>query len=897
MFKLNITENIVYSYSICPRKAYLLLYDFSLGKQQEFSLYIDEKKLNIQRQYLEDRKCCQYQENNLTDVDITLNVYFDTPYGSVECIHLERVSKKCLNERSYEPLLFSDYSVLKNEDRVKASFIADILYKAEGIKPKRSVVILQNGQKKTIQHKVDIHLPIIEELEHWKHSKPEIPAVILNKHCCICPFEKECLESVKKNDSINLLANMTKNVISKFESKGIFTVKQLSYLYKPRRRSRFWGEKKPTHQYELQALALRTKKIYTDNLKELQGADTEIFIDVESMPDDKFHYLIGIIVSKSDENECISLWAENKKDELIIWKSFNKIINDYPNAPIYHYGSYEKRVIKELGLRYKTDVDSINLRLCNINEYIYGRIYFPTISNRLKDICNYLGYTWTDADADGLTSIIWRHKYENTQDQVIKKKLITYNQEDCLNLKKLKGIICEIALHDKANLDVIAVNSEDQCLDEKNNLIIKDFDKIIKSAHGKYDKLKISLKKNRNKVKDISDKKNSFSQRLKIDKKVRVVRGRNCPRCKKSLLPKNIIAEKIIVDLVCYPRGVKKTITKYWGYKGRCSKCSKDYNPPGIRKLGKSNTKYGYGIRAWIAYQRLAMRLPYRKISQLLEDSFNITMNCSSVITLFMSMSSPYIKAEKGILTKMLESPQIHVDETLINIHGKIQYIWVFTDGNRVIFKLTSTRDSEIVHQVLKGFKGVLISDFFAGYDAVDCCQQKCLVHLIRDINDALHKFPFDLELQKFILNLHKVLSPIFVAVDHYGLKKRNLRKFIVNVEKFYYLSVDDISYKSEVTSKFQKRFKRYRHSLFVFLERDDIPWNNNMAERALRHLAVQRKISGSFSQAGMVEYLILLGITQTCRFQNKPLLEFLMSKSQDVDHFKGKKNIKGWDM
>jgi hypothetical protein len=260
-------------------------------------------------------------------------------------------------------------------------------------------------------------------------------------------------------------------------------------------------------------------------------------------------------------------------------------------------------------------------------------------------------------------------------------------------------------------------------------------------------------------------------------------------------------------------------------------------------------------------------------------------------------MSSPYIKAEKGILTKMLESRQIHVDETLININGKIQYIWVFTDGNRVIFKLTSTRDSEIVHQILKGFKGVLISDFFAGYDAVDCCQQKCLVHLIRDINDALHKFPFDLELQKFILNLQKVLSPIFVAVDHYGLKKRNLRKFIVNVEKFYYLSVDDISYKSEVTSKFQKRFKRYRHSLFVFLERDDIPWNNNMAERALRHLAVQRKISGSFSQAGMVEYLILLGITQTCRFQNKPLLEFLMSKSQDVDHFKGKKNIKGWDM
>ena len=262
-----------------------------------------------------------------------------------------------------------------------------------------------------------------------------------------------------------------------------------------------------------------------------------------------------------------------------------------------------------------------------------------------------------------------------------------------------------------------------------------------------------------------------------------------------------------------------------------------------------------------------------------------------------MSISSIYKKTESIILKKILGSSKIHVDETLINIHGKIQYIWVFTDGNHVIFKLTPTRDSAIVHEVLKGYTGVLISDFFAGYDAVDCCQQKCLVHLIRDINDALHKFPFDLELQNFIYNLQQVLSPIFGAVDKYGLKKRNLRKFKVKIENFYQYHIDENTYKSEVTSTFQKRFKRYRNSLFVFLEKDDVPWNNNMAERALRHLAVQRKISGSFSESGMINYLILLGIAQTCRFKNIPLLEFLMSKTQDIDNFKGKKNIRGWDM
>ena len=40
--------------------------------------------------------------------------------------------------------------------------------------------------------------------------------------------------------------------------------------------------------------------------------------------------------------------------------------------------------------------------------------------------------------------------------------------------------------------------------------------------------------------------------------------------------------------------------------------------------------------------------------------------------------------------------------------------------------------------QTNQDFHGVLISDFFASYDGLDCAKQKCLVHLIRDLNDDL---------------------------------------------------------------------------------------------------------------------------------------------------------------
>lgn len=85
-------------------------------------------------------------------------------------------------------------------------------------------------------------------------------------------------------------------------------------------------------------------------------------------------------------------------------------------------------------------------------------------------------------------------------------------------------------------------------------------------------------------------------------------------------------------------------------------------------------------------------------------------------------------------MKRIQTSPFVHVDETKINIQGVDQYVWVFTDGNYVVLKLTKTREASIVHEILSNYYGVLISDFYPGYDSVKCKQQKCWVHLLRDI-------------------------------------------------------------------------------------------------------------------------------------------------------------------
>ena len=79
------------------------------------------------------------------------------------------------------------------------------------------------------------------------------------------------------------------------------------------------------------------------------------------------------------------------------------------------------------------------------------------------------------------------------------------------------------------------------------------------------------------------------------------------------------------------------------------------------------------------------------------------------------------------------------------------------------------------MQEILKDFKGVLVSDFYAAYDSIDCPQQKCLIHLMRDLNDDMLKNPYDDELRQIVQQFGDLLRPIIDTVDRRGLKKHFL--------------------------------------------------------------------------------------------------------------------------
>jgi len=239
-------------------------------------------------------------------------------------------------------------------------------------------------------------------------------------------------------------------------------------------------------------------------------------------------------------------------------------------------------------------------------------------------------------------------------------------------------------------------------------------------------------------------------------------------------------------------------------------------------------------------------------------------------------------------LDRVASGELVHADETKAEIAEKDGYVWVFTNLENVAFVYSETREASTPQGVLRNFRGVLVSDFYAGYDSIDCPQQKCLIHLMRDVNEDLGKQPFNEEMKEIAQEFGSLLKPMIESVDRFGLKAYHLKKHRCSVDRFFdVLSKKD--YQTEVAVSYKRRFEKNRAKLFTFLDHDGVPWNNNNAEHAIKaFVRLRRSVTGKSSAKGIRDYLVLLSISETCRYKGASFFDFLRSGNLDLDSFAG---------
>lgn len=697
------------------------------------------------------------------------------------------------------------------------------------------------------------------------------PDLYKNNHCQSCQFQQQCLKTLRERDDLSLLSGIKLQDIVQRRNRGIFNVRQLAFTYRARKnpfRSRKYFP-------ELKALAIRDGKTYIQENWSIPRSKAEVFLDIEGIPDRNFNYLVGAVIRTNGSEDTYSFWADDKASEREIFLSLIKILSSLEEFIIYHYGVYEQQAIRNISKSMPDHLPFLTkmLQNCvNVLSFFTESIYPPTYSNGLKEIANYLNFEWTEKKAGGLQSIVWRYDWEFSRTEIAKQKLLQYNNEDCKALMKVFDWICTISLGNrietflpKPKQNIYKWGITDYAFD--------DFAQINSKAYFSYQRHHIFLRGE----KKVNVRKATYSQQLRIynkpQRRVSLFPAK-CVRCKSSDLMVLHTAQKIQLDLTFMKTGLKSSIIRYSGGPFMCKKCNGKFKGGNMRRL----PRYGLNLMIWSVNQKIQYHLSSESVINVLRDSLKIDVSPTQMTRFKEVVAQRYANTYKEIIKKLTQSKLIHIDETIARIKGVDGYVWVFANHECVYYEFRETREADFLKNLLGSFDGTLVTDFYAGYDSIECKQQKCLIHLIRDMNEDYLKNQFDIELKMIVLEFGKLLRRIVATIDRYGLRKLHLNKHRRHVKTFYIRFINK-DFESEVAQSYKRRLLKYREKMFGFLTEDDIPWNNNNAEHSIKPFAKWRKRKTSnLSVNNIRNHLILLSILQTCKYNGMSFFEFMRS-------------------
>jgi hypothetical protein len=130
------------------------------------------------------------------------------------------------------------------------------------------------------------------------------------------------------------------------------------------------------------------------------------------------------------------------------------------------------------------------------------------------------------------------------------------------------------------------------------------------------------------------------------------------------------------------------------------------------------------------------------------------------------------------------------------------------------------------------------------------------------------------------------LLKKIVETIDRFGLKRYFLKKYTRDIVSFF-STIEGNSFRTEIGVKYQNRFMRHRNKLFEFIKHDNVSWNNNNAEHAIKILAMHaNKDLNGFRETRIDDYLKIMSIYQTCKFQNISFLKYLLSTEATLEAY-----------
>lgn len=311
--------------------------------------------------------------------------------------------------------------------------------------------------------------------------------------------------------------------------------------------------------------------------------------------------------------------------------------------------------------------------------------------------------------------------------------------------------------------------------------------------------------------------------------------GKKCPWCGCKIIK---ILEKFLERIIEeIPEPQKTEVTRHLFEIGICKNCGGVIAESDLPDEGN----FGKNLLSHVTLLKFEDRLPLRKVKRSLKRQNNITLTHPTVLDVTRRVSDKLRVKYKQIIYSIRRSRYVYTDQTEIKISGVPYQLWVFVTARCTVFIIRKADYNGVMEGILgKNYQGVIVGDGLETYRQYTDKIQRCWAHLLRESADLADKY-------ESAKGLHKGLKKLFEKVksvngkDPPKKRQKLYDKCIVEMQQW----IDLTNSYSELRGFGGKLSNGLKHwftrILYPFVEA-----TNNIAERALRELVVQRKIFGS---------------------------------------------------
>lgn len=358
---------------------------------------------------------------------------------------------------------------------------------------------------------------------------------------------------------------------------------------------------------------------------------------------------------------------------------------------------------------------------------------------------------------------------------------------------------------------------------------------------------------------------------------IEVHRVESCARCRRSLaevLPEQV-EKRQVHDLP--PPGLIVTEHQAETKRCRCGCVNKALFPPEVT----APVQYGPGVKAAAVYLKNYQLLPYERASEVFADLFDCPISEGTLANILADCHARLEEPARQIKQQIANAPVAHFDESGSRVDKKLWWVHVASTAHATYYDIHPKRGAEAINAIdlLPGFLGRAIHDFWKPYFGYPCEHGLCNAHHLRELLfvHEEHQQPWAQSMITCLLDMKTAVAaarPSRSALSHFQVRTFR-RRYQAIIEDGYHQNPLAPATRGNKRGPQKKtkprnlleRLDQHRAQVQAFVHDFNVPFDNNQAERDIRMMKVQQKISGVFrSEDGAKAFCRIRSYISTAR-------------------------------